>query len=69
MNDETWLDRLEAAWPEVAETYPVIGGPAICLGRLLGYAECLRPGEDEWGCMKCWQRPVSEWMPCVREKR
>lgn len=65
--DETWLERLEEAWPEVVDTYPAIGGPVICLGRLLGYAECLYPGEDIWGCLKCWQRPVDDLMPYVQK--
>ncbi len=66
---DTWLDRLEAAWPEVVNTYDIVGGPIICLGKLLGYDECLRPGDDEWGCLKCWRAPVEELMPCVREKK
>ena len=62
--NETWLDRLEAAWPEVVNTYDIVGGPVICLGKLLGYEECLRTGDDEWGCLKCWRASVEERKPC-----
>lgn len=65
--NDTWLDRLERAWPEVVDTYDTTRGPIVCLGKLLGYEECLRLGDDDWGCLKCWHTPVSELRPFVEK--